>query len=363
MRNFQIVIHDRTYEITQHDDGTFEMPPELASMKGRNVALKPAHEPIIVARKPITGTVAANVLAYGTGALNIDATRIQTTDRLGGGAEKETTREQKGDEGWTRPWMDDPGAREAHATRVRANVQDAEAKGRWPANVVLDESQAGELDAQTGILTSGKMRAGTRPKGERNTYGQDAQSGYGTERDTPGDSGGASRFFKVADADDPPSGRWPTNVAMDDSQAAELDAQNATTKSTGGRTANISTTSTIYGGGHGLGQALDPGDVRGDPGYGDVGGPSRFFPTFKYQAKASKSERPKIDGVSHPTVKPLALMRWLVRLVTPPDGLVFDPFLGSGTTAQACLLEGFRCYGIENNAQYMALTHERLRGM
>ncbi len=71
-------------------------------------------------------------------------------------------------------------------------------------------------------------------------------------------------------------------------------------------------------------------------------------------------ERPKLDDAGHPTVKPLDLMRWLIRLVTPPGGLVLDPFLGSGTTAEACLIEGFRCNGIERDETYMALAKSRL---
>lgn len=81
---------------------------------------------------------------------------------------------------------------------------------------------------------------------------------------------------------------------------------------------------------------------------------------FIYVAKAGQKERPKLDGTGHPTVKPLELMRWLVRLVTPPGGVVLEPFLGSGTTAEACIVEGFRCIGIERDEQYMGLVRARL---
>jgi tRNA G10 N-methylase Trm11 len=90
--------------------------------------------------------------------------------------------------------------------------------------------------------------------------------------------------------------------------------------------------------------------------YGGTGGASRFF----YTAKADASERPRINGTAHPTVKPLALMRWLVRLVTPPGGTVLEPFAGSGTTVEACLLEGFRCIAIEREADYLPLIEARL---
>jgi DNA modification methylase len=96
------------------------------------------------------------------------------------------------------------------------------------------------------------------------------------------------------------------------------------------------------------------------PCYGDTGGASRFFPTFRYQAKAPAKERPKVNGVAHNTVKPLGLMRWLVRLVVPPDGLVLDPFAGSGTTVEAALLEGFNVVGVEYEATYLPLVQARI---
>jgi site-specific DNA-methyltransferase (adenine-specific) len=92
----------------------------------------------------------------------------------------------------------------------------------------------------------------------------------------------------------------------------------------------------------------------------DSGGASRFFPTFRYEAKAPTAERPRDGAVAHPTVKPLDLMRWLVRLVTPPGGTVLEPFAGSGTTAEACVVEGFRCIAIERETAYLPLIVARL---
>jgi site-specific DNA-methyltransferase (adenine-specific) len=83
---------------------------------------------------------------------------------------------------------------------------------------------------------------------------------------------------------------------------------------------------------------------------------SRFF----YVAKAGKKERPVVDGVAHPTVKPLALMRWLVRLVTPPGGTVLEPFAGSGATVEACMIEGFNVIAIEQEADYLPLIQARI---
>ena len=160
---------------------------------GLGTAAKPAFEPVVVARKPLVGTVAGNVLAWGTGALNVDGCRIAVDpdDPVNTAV-------------WTsRPSTIRPGTQgfiTSHADGERSAPRPP-GLGRWPANVVLDESQAAALDEQSGTLTSGLMRAGTKPKGERETYGQDAAAGYETTRDTPGDSGGASRFFYVAKAD------------------------------------------------------------------------------------------------------------------------------------------------------------------
>ena len=89
---------------------------------------------------------------------------------------------------------------------------------------------------------------------------------------------------------------------------------------------------------------------------------SRFFPVFRYEAKAAAHERPKLpDGTAWPTVKPVDLMSWLVRLITPPGGVVLDPFAGTGSTGEACLVEGFRCVLIERDPVAVELMRTRLR--
>ncbi|MFD4406646.1 DNA-methyltransferase [Nocardia sp. NPDC058499] len=180
--------------------------------EGWGTALKPGFQPIVLARKPLAGTVAHNVFMYGTGALNIDGCRIDGRERI------------------------DYGLANAKRTRV-------------------------------------------------STYGVPSSS---------------------ADFD-ATKGRWPANVVLDEAVSAALTT-------------------------------------------------SRYF----YTARAGSSERPQVHGVRHPTVKPIALMRWLVRLVTPPTGLVLDPFAGSGTTAEACALEGKRCIAIEREATYLPLILARL---
>lgn len=146
-------------------------------------------------------------------------------------------------------------------------------------------------------------------------------------------------------------GRWPTNVLLDENQAQVLDGHSGITRDGIAVQRN--------GGGQRIFNHGD-GISRPDQGYGGEGGASRFFPVFRYEAKAPASERPSVDGVAHPTVKPLDLMRWLVRLVTPPGGLVLDPFGGSGTTAEACVHEHLRCITIEREPDYLPLIVARL---
>jgi site-specific DNA-methyltransferase (adenine-specific) len=151
---------------------------------------------------------------------------------------------------------------------------------------------------------------------------------------------------------------------MDEQAAAMLDEQSGPTTSAGGQ-ASLG----AFRGGRVYGAGRDQREQR-DPGYGDTGGASRFF----YVAKAATAERnaglggePSLFATTdapecndHPTVKPIALMRWLVRLVTPPDGTVLDPFTGSGTTGCAAVLEGFRFVGIERDERYAQIARARL---
>lgn len=243
---------------------TVDVPltPDAEQWQGWGTALKPAFEPIVVARKPIAGTVAANVLEHGTGSLNIDGCRVGDGER---------------------PVM------VRTSTTVAASSMSGESTGatssgettrlgRWPANVILDESQAAELDRQSGIQKDGTAV-------NRNRSADEQRSWYGTRKSQTGE----------------------------------------------------------------------------DVGYGGMGGASRFFPVFRFEAKAPSSERPNVDGVQHPTVKPLALMRWLCRLVTPRGGVILEPFAGSGTTLEAAILEGFDVIGIEREADYLPLIMFRVR--
>lgn len=266
-------------------------PKSLNIGEGRGTALKPANEPIVLARKPLAGTVAANVLAHGTGALNIDACRIGTTKDVPASAAKDRIGQvAKGDErGRT---TDTPG--------FDPNV------GRWPANVLLDEEAARMLDEQSGTLKSGSMAAGTYAGRKGTVYAPDA--GRPLAQDIVGSTGGASRFFYVAKA-----------------SRAERDrgCEHLTPRTGGEATARE-----------------DGSDGLSSPraGAGRTGGAKNH----------------------HPTVKPVQLMRYLVRMATPPGGVVLDPFTGSGTTGIAAMEEGLHFVGVEREAEYITIARARI---
>lgn len=223
-----------------------------ATWQGWGTALKPAHEPIVVARKPLVGTVAANVLAYGTGAINVDGCRIP-------GAKPDTTR----------------GASSKASSMVgtlgaQGRILD-DGAGRWPANLIHDGSDE--------VLAAFP--------------------------EAPG---------QLADASDSDTARPGQNV------------YGAMRRGSGGAAARVDSDKSA----------------------------ARFF----YCAKASKADRSEVN--THPTVKPTELMRYLCRLVTPPGGLVLDPFAGSGSTGKACALEGFAFIGFELSAEYAAIATARI---
>jgi DNA modification methylase len=271
-------------------DVTAPATPDAERWQGWGTALKPAHEPIVVARKPLNGTVAANVLAHGTGALNVDGCRIGT----------ETIAARKGGLSGS----------VAYDSRPEYGGVFGGQEGRWPTNVVLDPETAAMLDAQTGELHSQDPR--TRHTGQKRSAaapeGWVGVTSFDTHKGDPvayADSGGASRFFYVAKASSA-----ERNAGLDGFEEREMGE---------------------FSGGMGGGASIP---LKGSP-------------------------PPRYRNV-HPTVKPIALMRWLVRLVTPSGGLILDPLAGSGTTGCAAVLEGFRFVGIEREAEYAAIARARI---
>ena len=265
--------------------------------QGWGTALKPASEHWWLVRKPLIGTVAANVERYGTGALNIDATRVELSDTL------------------VRPFV------QKHDNTVFGHGLGAgtqtEPAGRWPSNLLLSHSESCEDGA-----------------------------------------------------------------CADGCAVAEMDRQSGTTRSRVGKPRGSATS------GDGWGMTATGAE------YANSGGASRFFPVFRYQAKPSRAEREaglreaglreavvrtgmggdmptddqgkqrdrfsKVAANTHPTVKSIGLMDWLIRLVTPLGGVVLDPFLGSGTTGVAAAKGGFGFIGIEREDEYLAIARARI---
>ena len=327
---------------TGHYDITAPATDEAKQWDGWGTALKPAIEPILLCRKPLDGTVANNVLAHGVGGLNIDACRV-SGEGLKASDYDDSRRSAPKFSGILN------GGKEG-AYRSRTGEVPS---GRFPANVLLDEHAAKEMDEQSGVLKSGGGN-----KAPRSSTSWFTSNSPNVDDVRNPDSGGASRFFPVFKSEEETpetKGRFPANVLLDEHAAAEMDEQSGVLKS----------------GGANKGVSGSPGSATGFSRGGefsahtDSGGASRFFPVFKYQAKAPKKERPVIereDGtkIQHPTVKPLTLLEWLVELITPPGGTVLDPFAGSGTTLQAALNKGFQPIGIEQDADYIKLIEQRL---
>jgi DNA modification methylase len=234
---------------------------------GWGTALKPALEPITLARKPLEGTVAANVLKWHTGALNVDGCRVgsevRTYDLKGGENLNKLSRPQGAD-------ADDAKGCGAYGCGAKqVSVGTSTVSGRWPANLIHDGS-----DEVTGLFPeSNGQLAASRSDGEDKT-----NLVYGKMQHNP--------------------------------------------------------------------KVMMPRDD------GDNKSAARFF----YAAKVSTKER---EGSVHPTMKPIALMRYLCRLITPPGGTVLDPWMGSGSTGKAAALEGFDFIGMEQDAGYFAIAQAR----
>lgn len=169
--------------------------PKLHNGEWGGTALKPALEPITVARKPFAGTVAGNWQLHGTGGLNIDPCRVSTTKNLDGGDQSAAFKTAS--EGWDRPWMRDPAAKAAHSARVNSNVAHAEALGRWPANLIHDGSAEVLAAFPQSSGQQGDLHGHSRDRESLGIYGD-----MGAARDAVarGDRGSAARFFYCAKA-------------------------------------------------------------------------------------------------------------------------------------------------------------------
>lgn len=290
--------------------------------EGWGTALKPTNEPIVVARKPFTGRLIDNLATHHTGAINIDGCRVSTNDSFGGGAH--------GSSGFAQGY-------EANSGWVAGP-----AGGRWPTNTILGHTphcrQVGTVDEDITINT---FDNGAKP------FGDAVGEPYTSTTNTT-----TTAIYECAD-------NCP--IALINEQSGEVGAAAPASGPT-------------YSGHHKSGSMAGAFKGMGDQPavfHADTGGAARMYPNMEwgnldlppilYSAKAKKSERPHVDGVaSHPTQKPLKLMRWLIRLVTPNGGVILDPFAGSGTTLEAALLEGKNAIGIELLTEHAPLINERI---
>ena len=281
--------------------------PATAAAKqwdGWGTALKPAHEPIVLARKPLVGTVANNVLTHGTGALNIDGCRIDMGDEY----DPSKIQRQQHSAGSIE------GAFSASAL-IGKEIATYKPGGRWPANVIHDGSN--EVIERFPNSKGGAYPTQRSPA---------VNTAFGEGQPTPGgprqmgDDGSAARFFAATPYTDldgdsfiycPKPGRKERNAGLD-----HLDER--------------------------IVNEVTPPGTKGSnsprAGAGRNGATQNF----------------------HPTVKPLALMRYLIRLVTPPGGTVLEPFAGSGTTLAAATLENLNSIGIELTADYLPIIKARI---
>lgn len=281
--------------------------PKGGVRDGKGTCLKPAHEPIVVARKPFVGPVAANQAVHGTGAINIDACRIATDEVMRAGAgvipmrhDPTVPRGRDGEASSSKRYPAN-GATDFAAT---PGPRGGDAKGRWPANVIHDGSDevvAGFPETKSGMFLPHHQARG---KSQIGTF--DIRDRTGEYHPTYGDAGSAARFFYCAKAS-----KFDRDDGLDG-----FDRQSF---------------------------------VQFQTGNGESG-----------KASSLSEGRDTQYRNTHPTVKPTDLMRYLVRLYTPVGGTVLDPFTGSGSTGRAAVLEGLSFVGCEMTAEYIPIALARI---
>jgi DNA modification methylase len=345
---------------------------------GWGTALKPANEPIVLARKPLEKglSIAENILKWGVGGINIDASRV--------GSETRTT-----------PVFSNDTKSDTTTFNLNSNIQHERVEtnqGRFPANIILTHHEDCEC--------KGTKKVKAIKGGNSGTIGNKVYGKFNGEKNNDGCGfGDENGQEEVEDWD-----------CHEDCPIRILDEQSGITKTGDIKPYKSNSNSTIYGGGKGYYT-----EIRNTNFKGDKGGASRFF----YVAKASKAERNKgLDGFEvkekpdnyimpkltcsecgskrvdssnslvcgcngkthyeeqnslesknnlaggnknfHPTVKPIKLMQYLVKMITPPNGIVLDPFCGSGTTGVACKIDGFQFIGLEQDPEYTKIAEARI---
>jgi site-specific DNA-methyltransferase (adenine-specific) len=332
---------------------------------GWGTALKPANEPIVLARKPLEKglSIAENILKWEVGGINIDASRV--------GSETRTT-----------PVFSNDTKSDTTTFNLNSNIQHERVEtnqGRFPANIILTHHEDCECKGTKKVKGS---KDGIRKASSE--FGQNSGWNDHENKDT----------IRKGTADENGQEEIEDWDCHEDCPIRILDEQSGITKTGDIKPYKSNSNSTIYGGGKGYYT-----EIRNTNFKGDKGGASRFF----YVAKASKAERNKgLDGFEekekpdnyimpkltcsecgskrvdssnslesknslaggnknfHPTVKPIKLMQYLVKMITPPNGIVLDPFCGSGTTGVACKIDGFQFIGLEQDPEYTKIAEARI---
>lgn len=293
--------------------------------EGWKTGLKPATEFICMARKPFDGATVDALLEHGVGALNVDDCRIGVDPN---------------DENIRENWQDHERSTSSIFGEADGAAKDFDgSEGRYPANLLMDDRASALMDEQSGELYSASAVYGTEDGGE-SLFG----SGEGGRKTDGHDAtGGASRFFRTVSNNE---GRYPSNLLLDERASVMLDGQSG----------KCPTGNSSHGGKGGMFNLSE--NKKELPAYHDKGGASRFF----YCPKASTSERNLgVEENDHPTVKPVELMGYLIRLVTPEGGKVLDPFGGSGTTGMAAVLEQKQFVIVEKDEDSADLAQNRIK--
>jgi site-specific DNA-methyltransferase (adenine-specific) len=310
--------------------------------EGWGTALKPAHEPIVMARKPFKGTVADNVLEWGTGGINVDGCRIGYEDTPNPATNPKYRHEQNYK-------MPEKGQESKGAVSFSSSNNDVNTEGRFPANIIFDEEAGKILDKQSGKLNKqGKCKTDNKSGWQNEYVGGDKVNAV--ERKLYLDQGGASRFFYCPKASKKDRNEgMPEQVPQFTGRPRREDGSviykethpeewNDVMKDKPRREKTSLAAAE---------EILQEKKIKGR----DAGQDSRNVPH-----KARPVGRQNI----HPTVKPTDLMAYLIRLVTPKGGIVLDPFMGSGSTGKACVREGMNFIGIEREDEYMEIAKTRI---
>lgn len=320
MKTYKVKIADSEIEIKQDDDGLFIKPDIMLATSGIGSALKPAVEPITIARKPISEkTLVDNFVKWGVGGINIDQCRVGLIDGVDDSQLRTMNRSAKSEEnGW------------GMNQKSGDNPQVVSPQGRFPANLIHDGSdEVLDLFPNTGKSSGGGKASASTNEGRRNLG-----YGFGKRDDLPdvigfGDSGSAARFFYCAKAS-----KSERNMGCDGLE------EKSKTEEYAGRDTRCSVCGKFFL------STTNPCECSEE----------------EFGAKSTRIQNPTNKN-NHPTVKPIALMEYLIKLVSREGHTILDPFMGSGSTGIACKKLNRHFIGIEREPDYITIAENRIEAV